>query len=68
MEIDHFPFVDYIINCKPNVAPPSYLKKKSEYNFIEVFDGGKLQFPILQVIDIYFTIDIIFFALEMAKK
>eukprot|EP01116_Phalansterium_solitarium_P021910 TRINITY_DN7033_c0_g1_i2.p1 TRINITY_DN7033_c0_g1~~TRINITY_DN7033_c0_g1_i2.p1 ORF type:complete len:1253 (+),score=300.21 TRINITY_DN7033_c0_g1_i2:224-3982(+) len=47
LQIDKFPFADYLISCESSVRPPAYLKHKTEYNMRNVFDGGRTTFPVL---------------------
>ncbi len=47
IDVDHFPFVPYLISVKPDVAPPEYLRPSDLYKFNDIFDGGKLSFPVL---------------------
>jgi hypothetical protein len=47
-QLDKFPFLDYLIQCKPDVGPPTYLLNNDTYNLIDVFDSGTTYFPILR--------------------
>lgn len=44
LDIDKLPFADYLINCKPHVDSPSYLKSKDIYDLSSIFEGGKTSF------------------------
>jgi hypothetical protein len=47
-QFDKFPFLDYLIDCKPDVAPPSYLPNNDMYNLVDVFEAGTTYFPLLK--------------------
>lgn len=55
LDLERFPFKDYLISCQSTVQPPSYLRGvgnasstgADKYNLSSVLEGGKTTFPLL---------------------